>query len=125
MRCGGVGEKKALIMYGAVYFFGPRWGLGKVSGKTDNAFAMVSVRWQWRKTTSKSGGHRTLPVGLIGRLAYRRVVFDPDSTAASQRRPDRRGNGGIDGCSDDTVPNALENRRKRLTAPERVRFRVE
>ena len=28
MRCGGVGETKAKIMYYAVYHFGPRWGVG-------------------------------------------------------------------------------------------------
>ena len=30
MRCGGVGEAKAKIMYYAVYYFGPHWGPGSV-----------------------------------------------------------------------------------------------
>lgn len=30
MRCSGVGERRAKIMYFAVYHFGPRWGLGAV-----------------------------------------------------------------------------------------------
>jgi len=30
-RCGGVGEKRAKIMFGAVWKFGPRWELGKAA----------------------------------------------------------------------------------------------
>jgi hypothetical protein len=28
MRCSGVGERRAKLMYWAVYHFGPRWGIG-------------------------------------------------------------------------------------------------
>jgi hypothetical protein len=52
MRCGGVGEKRALFMYAAVFHFGPRWMLARRLAANDTITEAFAVE-HWPRNTQQ------------------------------------------------------------------------